>query len=643
MLTTLRNNAQSWIIKVLLGVIVLTFIISFGIGTFSNPKEVLVDVGGKEILVTEYMRQYQEQLDQLRQRFPDNADALAAQINLRQKVMDQMVDRYLLLTAARQAGLMVTDAEVRDAVTHTEAFQVDGRFDFPTYREILAQNNMTPAEYEGRLHDDLLLAKYQRNRVAGLVVSKVEVAQRYRIENEHAEVDYVYVDPARVKLGRAPSEAELKAYYQAHPDQFTQEAQFKLRYFVLPLSALEADANIRDRAVERYYERNVDKEFSIPKQVRASHILIRLPKDASPAQVSAAMDTMQAVLAKARKGEAFAKLAKQYSQDPSAAKGGDLGFFTRDQMVAEFADAAFALPKGGLSDIVRSPFGLHIIKVTDIKPGARKPLAEVRKDIEAKLRSEQAERRLTQMQASLPDRLRTEGIEPVAKSLGQSVQSTPMFDSKAVLPALGSAGPLYALISRRHQGDTGVWKRNPVQGHVFYQIAERKEAYLQPLEAVKAQVVAATQAEQRRQRAVALAKEAYQKLQDGGSLEAFARSLGLKVQSASFSVVDPSIEGVGVNHEFQRAAFGLSKDKPYALNIKDDKAFLLRFKRRYFPDPKDEDKLKAQIAQRMHTALQQYVLTQEIQRLRSQVKVDVLAPEYLAASGAPAAPQRRAY
>src|SRR3990172_8359149 len=153
MLTTLRNNAQSWIIKVVLGIIVVTFVISFGVvNSITNRKEVIVKVGDTEILVTEYMRQYQEELDRLRQRFPDNAEALAAQLNLRQQVLDRIVDRHLLLTAAARQGV---------------------------------------------------------------IVGKAEVEHRYRVENEQVRVDYAYVDPGQVKLARAPTEEELKAYYQA--------------------------------------------------------------------------------------------------------------------------------------------------------------------------------------------------------------------------------------------------------------------------------------------------------------------------------------------------------------------------------------------------------------------------------------------
>ena len=642
MLTMLRNNAQSWIIKVLLGIIVVTFVISFGVGTFTNPKEVLVEVGNDEIMVSDYVRQYQQELERLRQRFPDNAETLAAQLNLRQQVLDRMVNRHLLLTAAQRERLIVSEEEIKDAVTREPAFLTDDRFDFETYRLVLAQNGLTPAEYEVRLRDDLMIAKYQRNQLAGMVVSKPEIEQRYRIENEQVEVDYVHVDPARMKPAAAPGEAALKAYYEAHPEEFTVPARFRLNYFVLSLEALEEELNVRDRAVERYYERNLEREFTTPKRLRASHILKRLANDATADQVAQARGELQAVLAKARGGEDFAALARQHSQDFSADKGGDLGFFTRDEMVPAFADAAFALPQGGISDIVRSPFGLHLIKVTAIEPGSRKELEQVRAEIAAKLRTQRAERKLELELERLPGRLRQDGVESVAKSLGQTVQATPLFDAEAVLAGLGSAAPLYAQVGSRRKGDTGVWRRNPVQGHVFYQVAERQEPTVPPLEAVKAQVAQAVRAQQQRERAVELAKEGFQQLQDGQSLETLARAHGLSVQSVSFAVVDPSIEGIGVNPEFQRAAFGLSAEKPYALNIKDEKAYLLRFKRRYLPAGEQEAKKRAEVAQELQRTLREYVLAAEVARLRSQVKVDVLAPEYLASSSSPPVPTRTA-
>jgi peptidyl-prolyl cis-trans isomerase D len=373
MLTALRNSAQSWLIKLLLGIIVITFVISFGIGTFSNPKEVLVTVDSEEIMVSQFLRQYQQELDRLRQRFPDNAEVLANQLNLREQVMNRMVNRSLILRAAQRHGFQVTEEEVQASVTGQPAFQVNGNFDFDTYRQILSQNNLTPSAYEEQLRDDLLVSKVQRSLTAGVIVGDPQVEQRYRVENEKVEVDYLFVDPARFSLPTPPGEEQVRAYYEKHPEAFTQPERFGLHYFLLGLPQLEKEVEVQPRAVERYYERNVESEFSTPTKVRASHILKRLPADATPEQVANARKAMEGILAKVKAGEDFARLARAQSEDFSKEKGGDLGLFSRDEMVPAFADAAFALPKGGISEVVRTQFGLHIIQVTDIEQGVRKP------------------------------------------------------------------------------------------------------------------------------------------------------------------------------------------------------------------------------------------------------------------------------
>ncbi len=354
MLTALRRSAQSWIIKVLLGMLAVVFVISFGVGTFTNPKEVLVEIDSHEIMVSEFRRTYEIELDRLRQRFPDNAEVLASQLNLRDQVLQRMINRYLMLREAAARGLTVTEDELKETLTSRTDFQVDGRFDYETYRQILQQQRLTPAGYENQLREDLLLGKHQRNLTVGVIVGAPQIEQRYRIRNERVEVDYIYADPDKVKLDKRPTLEAQQAHYKSHPDRFTQPARFQIRYFNLSLSLLEPDAQVRPRAVERYYERNLESEFSTPKRVRASHILKRLPQEADADREAKVRAEMEAILASARAGEDFAGLARTHSEDLSKEKGGDLGVFNRDDMVPEFADAAFSLPAGGISGLVRS-------------------------------------------------------------------------------------------------------------------------------------------------------------------------------------------------------------------------------------------------------------------------------------------------
>ncbi|MBI3992714.1 MAG: SurA N-terminal domain-containing protein, partial [Candidatus Lambdaproteobacteria bacterium] len=487
MITFLRRHAQSWFIKILLSIIVVTFIISFGIGTFSNPKEVLVKIGRHEVLVQEYMDAYQRELERLKERFPGNAEELAKQINLRRQVYENLVNRRLILLSAPGRGLIATDTEVRAAVRSQPGFQAGGRFDANVYATVLRQNGMTPFIYEGRVREDLVVQKFQRNLFAGVVVGEPEVERRFRINNEKVSVDYVYVDPARFVRTATVSDDELKTYYDAHQEQFRQPLQYKLRFFVLGTRTLLPQVELRERAVERFYERNRDTRFTKLGRVRARHILKKFPADGTPEQEQAITRDLAGLRAQTMSGADFGGLARKHSEDASAAKGGDLGFFEHDEMLPGFADAAFAMEPGQISDVVRTQFGFHLIQVLEREPKVVRPLEAVRAEIEADLKNERAERKLDLEAERAPQRMEKDGIEAAAKEFGAALQSTDWFDGTGELPGIGSAAALYGQLRNAAVGHAGVLRRNPVQGHVFFQVAERKDAFVKPLEAVRQQ------------------------------------------------------------------------------------------------------------------------------------------------------------
>ena len=276
MLTTLRNHSQSWLIKLLLGAIVLTFVVSFGIGTFSGTKEVLVKVGGEEILVRDFNRLYQEDLDRLRRRFPDNADTMAQQMNLRRQVFDRMINRRLILAEAREQGFAISNGELEDDIKSETVFQIDGRFDFVTYQTVLQQNGLHPDLYEFRLREDLLQQKYQRNLLAGINVSMAEVDQRFLMENEQVQVDFVFFDPAHYESTVRVTAEEEANYHNSHQGEFMQPEQFQVNYLILAMGHLLPTVKLPTKAVRRYYDRYKEDRFSTPKRVRASHILKRM-------------------------------------------------------------------------------------------------------------------------------------------------------------------------------------------------------------------------------------------------------------------------------------------------------------------------------------------------------------------------------
>jgi len=631
MITFLRDHAQSWLIKGLLLIIVVTFIVSFGVGTFSNTKEVMVTVGDREILVQDYVSRYQRQLEQMRSQFGENTERIAQQINLRQQVYDNMINQHLILISAEEQGLRVTPEELQATVLQQPVFHADGRFDRSRYLTVLRQNELTPAQFEGGLREDLMVEKYQRNLLAGLVVSDREIDQRFRINHEQVTVNYILVDPARFSQGIQATPEAVQAYYEQHSGEFQQPVRVKLEYFVLSTKQLEESSSVHDRSVERYYERNRDTQYTTPMRVHARHILKQVPADATPEQEAAARQAAEQLRQQALQGADFAKLAREHSDGPTAKSGGDLGFFRRDEMVPAFADVAFALEPGQTSEVVRSQFGFHVIRVVAVEPAKVKPLDEVRKDIEAELLTARAERKLELESERLPQRMEQEGMAAVAQSLGVTVQQTDWIDGTGVLPQLGSTAPLYQAVANAQTGRTGVLRRNPIQGHVFYRVSDRQEAHTKPLDEVRGEARAKVREQQAIEAAAEAAKAALKTLKQPADFAAFARRHGLTVKSATFTATARSIPELGVNSDFQHQAFRLGPEQPFGLSIREREAYLLQFAGRSLPQGEEADKLRQQIGSRIRQEWAQYFMANEIERLKAQIPVQLEIPELLLA------------
>lgn len=630
MLTAIRNHAQSWFIKVLLGIIVLTFVISFGIGTFSGTKEVLVRLGNHEILVSDFTRQYQNALENLRQQYPDNADTIAEQTNLRPQVYNQMVNRYLMLKEARAQGFAVTKDELQNAIRAQSMFHVDGNFDFNTYRTILSRNDFTPESYEARMDSDLLLGKYERNLLSGVTVSKSEVEQRYRMENEEVTLDYVFVDPERFAPGVQVTSEEERVYYEENTARFMNPGQFRVRYLVLSLEHLLERVKLPKRATKRYYERHREEEFSTATRIRASHILKRIDPAAPDEDKQAIRAEMEEILAKARAGEDFAALAKAHSEDLTKDKGGDLGFFRQGDMVPAFEDAAFALDVGGISDIVSSPFGLHIVRVTAIEPGEQQAFESVQAQIVERLMEERAQHKLDLEAERLPQRIQRDGMEAVAANLAVDIRESGWFDGTGALDGLGPSLELYSQMLTLEVEDSGVWERNPVLGHVFYQVTDKREPMPRAFEEVQRKVRGLLLARKRIEAAATAAEEAFEELKAPGGLEAIAEGHGVPVLNATISASKNTVPGIGPNPDFFRTGFSLTEEAPYGLSTSQGKSYLVRLESRAIPERQDMESLKRQLHSRLKSEWDQYFLQKEYERLKSLVEIEVVAPEYIA-------------
>jgi len=379
MLDKLRENSRSIGTYLIIGAIVVVFIAFFGQGSLGftsltgGAPSYAAKVNGKEIPFTDFQRAYGSMLAAYRQQMGGQFDeAMAEQLGLKDSVLDQLVERRLLVEAAKENGLAVSDAEVAKAVREVGAFQKDGQFDFPTYKAVLLNAGLTPEKFESQIRSDLLAEKMVAQIRQAAKATDEEVRAEYRRDNDKANLQIVRLAPQAFMDQATPGAEEIKTF----------------------LASEEGKA-----AVEREY---TEKSFRFrqPRRVKAQHILVKVDENAPADVVEAAEKKLRDARAQIEAGADFGEIAKQISEDPgSKDMGGDLGFFGPGTMAKPFEDAAMALEKGQISDVVRTRFGMHLIKVNDIQEAKEQTLAEVQDQLAGEILKQRKAKELARAKA----------------------------------------------------------------------------------------------------------------------------------------------------------------------------------------------------------------------------------------------------
>ena len=626
MIQELREYSNSIFFKILLGIIAITFVLSFGVGGFfGERKDVIATVNGNEILLRDYKELYHNRIQVLRQQFGENSDQIAEQINLRQQVFEQLIDRYLLLSEAADMNLMTTDLEIQDYIRNQSIFQKNGQFDYATYETVLSQNRIVRHEYENSLRKDILLTKKQNMIGSGLVVNDREVEKAYRRDFERIEVDYVYFDPKFFIDQTNTDESELRQYHLENQGQFKTLNQFKMEYFILSSDDYKNKVNVREREIRRYYQKYEDN-FATPSEIRARHILFKLSPDASEELFQEKSEQLGKLLDQIRGGSSFEELAIKYSEDGTASEGGNLGWFKLGEMVPEFENAAFAIETGQVSEIVRSPFGLHLIKVEERKQEVTKSLDEVRDEISEILAESRAQKLLDEDIGKLQE-LAGESFPEEAQQLSKNVKKTEWFDRNDVIPGLGSSTDLIPELEFRKKGEIGIWKRNPVMGHVIYRVGETKAPVSRSFEEALSDVENALRLEKAHELSLEAAKKTLLKVKGGEDLESLAQRLGLSTEKMEFTVNTRFLPLIGDNSEFRKVGLYLNENDPFGLSVTEKRADLIRFSKRTFADGIVEEQ-KENVRTQLILNLQQALLRKELKRLRESSEIEVINPVF---------------
>jgi peptidyl-prolyl cis-trans isomerase D len=560
MLDRMRRH-KGWL-KWSLAIVVVSFILLYipsflrqGAGASGNS--VVADVEGHEITAAEFRRAYNQQMQAYRQSYGGNVDErLLKQLGIDQRIVQQMIQEQASLAEADRLGIKASDAEVRERILALPAFQENGQFiGDDRYRQILRMQNppMRPDEFEDQVRRGIVTEKLQAALTGWVTVSDGDVLQEFKRRNEKVKLAVVNFPADKFREGLTASDSEIAKYFEDHKEQYRVGEKRKVRYLTIDQEAMRGKAAVTGQQIERAYNDNI-QQYSTPEQVRASHILLKTQGKDDAAVKKQAED----LIAQLKKGADFAALATKYSEDEgSAKKGGDLDYFPRGQMVAEFDKSAFSLKPGEMTDTpVKTQFGYHIIKVVDKKPAATKTLAEVRGQIEDQLKWEQAQSAAQKLADQIAGELKKPSdFDSVAKSHGLPGGETGFFLPDEPIAGIGMAPAVGQEAFQMKQGEVSEPIRTP-QGFAFITVTGKQDAYVPKVDEVKTKVkddaVKQKSIEAARQKAAAV--DAAMK---SGDFDKAAKAAGLDVKTTDLIARGAPIGDAGISPALEEKAFSM--------------------------------------------------------------------------------------
>ncbi len=451
MLEDIRESSQGLTAKIILGLIILTFAVA-GIGSYTNSVDTSVaTVNGEKISQQAFNKAYQAQRSRMAQQFGEMFDTLSNDsnymANFRQGVLDNLINEKLIDQSANSMAIRVSDDRLKQTIRTMPEFQVDGVFDNNRYLAVINQAGFfQPSAFRDYLRVEMTRRQLSQALVASEFNLPYQEKLQLTLQNQTRDIRFATIDAKQFESGIEISEEEIKAYYTANQGRFENKEQVKVNYISLNVNDIAKGINVTDEDIASYYQGNI-ASFTQAEQRRVSHILIEFSEGDSDSEATAKTQA-EAVLARLSEGEDFATLAKELSNDTfSGENGGDLDFLDAGTMEASFDEAAFALQNvGDITELVKTSFGYHLIKLTELKPEVIQSLADVKDELAAKVSNEQAQeafyeqsQKLAEVSFEFPDSLEDAASEVNATIetsawLSRSGNSVP-FDNVKIIDA----------------------------------------------------------------------------------------------------------------------------------------------------------------------------------------------------------------
>ena len=443
MLERIREGSQSFTAKAVLVLIILTFALA-GVGSYvtGGATTTVAEVNDAEISQQALERAYENERNRLQEQFGDMFEAVSSQPgymqSVRANVLEQLIQQELLVQYARDHGMRVSAARVKQEIRDIPAFRSAGQFDNDIYLMALRNAGYTPEQFATVLRDDLIRSQIAQAIGATEFALPAEALALQRLQKQTRSGAYIIAENANFVDQVELSDSDIENYYNENQQQFQTPEQLKVAFVQLSKAELYNDVKVSDDEVKAYYQGSID-QYRTDEERRVAHILIESDSDN-------AQEKAQEALAQLNDGADFAAVAKEYSDDTfSAEQGGDLDWITKGSMDEDFDNAAFALENvGDVSDIVETSFGYHIIKLLDVRPGEVTPLEDVAGEIRQKLKAQQVDDKYFELQQKLAEVSfeQPDTLEPAADAINSTERTSDLFTRQNAPTALSDEATL---------------------------------------------------------------------------------------------------------------------------------------------------------------------------------------------------------
>ncbi len=613
------------------GILILVAVTFISWGGYSLIREkkhtYAAKVNGTVIDIKDFSNTLQEVIKQYREVLgPSFNEKMVAELRIREKVLEELISRVLIIQEGTRLGLSVHDEELREVIESIPAFQFNGQFDPRSYERFLRLNRMNAEDFERMQRETLLyskvvnLVKLNSGRVSG-----EEILETYRFENEKITLHFLKVAPAAFKGAVSANEVEIKDYFQKHQEEFRIPAFFQIQYLLFRPSDFEGKVQISPDEIKRYYDSRPER-YRIPKRVRVKEILIKATPEDPPAIIEGKKKKVEEVLEKARKTKDFASLAKQVSESNTAPKGGELGWVQSGTLGEPAETTLFSMKAGEVSGIIKGREGFYVFKVEEVQEEKLKPLEEVKSEILQAIKKEKAGKEAARKaEDAFYSLFRSRDLEGYAKEKGFLIKTTGFFKEGDEIPEIGRNPSFHSSASSLKVGEISPVVSIPPDFYILKSV-NKKESRIPSLDEVREEVRQKVIGAKCEEKARQVAEDLLNQIRSGKEIKEVAKEKGYPLEETGlFTRTAGVVPKIGPSEELMSVLSSLTEKNSLTKEVlrTKDGYFVARLLALEPPDQSKYETVKKNLEKRLIYQKQEEAFQTWLGQLRAKAKIEI--------------------